>query len=466
MHLRRVSQLAVITAAIGLMPVPAQAAFPGQNGRLAFDDSLGSVDDSTEVYTAAPDGSDLTKITNNGLGDIQPAWSPDGSKLAVARSSGGDSSVFDIWVMNPDGSGARRVTNAAAGPHVIGAFNPAWSPDGSRIAFDLDGTGPPGGSEAQREIFVVDSGGGGQTQLTFDEFGGGDPAWSPDGGQIAYVRVPNEMIVHSDVYAMNADGSGVRALTTDPHHDEGTPNWSPDGKKLAFTRRINSTDSEVLTINPDGSGESNLTSRSGFDAAPAWSPDGRKIAYSRTFGNGYFIAVINSDGRNPTKASSRGQVGSPDWQPAKTAAKGKGCGLLRTGAPTVPDRLIGTSGSDQLVGLSGNDILSGLAGNDCLEGGPGSDVLSGGAGRDKLDGGSGNDKLAGKAGNDTLAGGRGGDKLSGGPGTDRYSAGAGNDTISAVDGKKERVSCGAGRDTVSADSSDRLRGCENVKRAR
>ena len=132
-------------------------------------------------------------------------------------------------------------------------------------------------------------------------------------------------------------------------------------------------------------------------------------------------------------------------------------------------------GNDTLSGSEGNDTLYGAGGKDKLDGGLGNDKLFGGAGNDSLTGAAGNDSLTGDAGNDTLNGGAGKDKLNGGAGNDKlnggasknsYSAGAGNDSIAAANGQKETVDCGKGKDTVRVDKTDKVKGCEKVKRAR
>ena len=152
------------------------------------------------------------------------------------------------------------------------------------------------------------------------------------------------------------------------------------------------------------------------------------------------------------------------------------CGLLGN------DRIDGLQGNDTLWGDGCNDALRPLAGvqvgdgDDLLLGSEGNDVLYGAGGRDRLDGGLGDDRLFGGGGNDTLRGGAGRDSLDGGAGNDSltggasrnsYKAGAGNDVVAAANGQRERVDCGAGRnDRARVDRTDKVRGCEKVKRSR
>lgn len=148
----------------------------------------------------------------------------------------------------------------------------------------------------------------------------------------------------------------------------------------------------------------------------------------------------------------------------------------------LADQIFGSEGADLICGLGGNDVIDGLGGDDTLYGDAcndvaklhaaqagkdGNDKLTGGDGNDKLYGAGGNDNLRGNAGNDKLYGGGGNDTLDGGKGRNTYSGGAGNDVIKARNGKREKVSCGPGkRDRATVDRSDRVKGCERVRRPR
>ena len=140
--------------------------------------------------------------------------------------------------------------------------------------------------------------------------------------------------------------------------------------------------------------------------------------------------------------------------------------------PPVPkagpcaNRVIGGHGRDVLRGTRAGDDLLALRGNDLIRSEGGDDCLSGGAGRDRLEGGTHRDRLHGGPGEDRLAGGPGADRLVGEAGRDLVDGGGGADVVDAADGVRERVRCGTGRDRAIADASDRLVGCERVKRRR
>ncbi|MBI2504748.1 MAG: PD40 domain-containing protein [Candidatus Latescibacteria bacterium] len=172
------------------------------------------------------------------------------------------------------------------------------------------------------EIYVMNADGSGQINLT--NYPGVDyqPCWSPDGTQIAFT---SERTGRGDIYVMNADGTGVTRLTSDSDLD-GQPSWSPDGTKIAFmsTRDPNPPNGEIYVMNADGSGQTRLTNNPARDADPSWSPAGTEIAFmSSTYdgkdGNGA-IYLMNADGGGLKRLSNSvaGWVGEPSWSPDGT----------------------------------------------------------------------------------------------------------------------------------------------------
>ena len=282
------------------LPAVAAAAYRGTNGKLAFaNDSTGTFD----IYSVSSTGSTLppTPLTHSSALESEPAWSPDGSQIAFSFVSGGFGNVF---VMNADGTGVRNVTNQ------VDSFNtkPTWSPDGSKIAFYSSRDG-------DNEIYVVRADGSGpQTNLTnahaSEDFG---PAWSPDGDKIAFTRSSGGA---TDVYVMNADGSSQVSRTSFDSAGHDQPAWSPDGNKIAF-RHSTDVDSEIYVIDADGSGTpQDLTHHAEFDQSPAWSPDGSRIAFASFRSGGEEIWLMDADGGNPTQYTANlARDNYPDWQP-------------------------------------------------------------------------------------------------------------------------------------------------------
>ncbi len=207
---------------------------------------------TADIYVMDADGRRVTRLTNNDDVDILPAWSPDGTKIAFARGEGRDS---EIYVMSSvDGSSPRALTRNGTEDVM-----PAWSPDGKKIAFVSDRSG-------NTEIHVMSVDGGGQTQLTRRRTTTLGPAWSPDGQMIAFASLASDDLAH--VFVMNAGGGGLRSVGRSAGNDA-FPRWSPDGKKLVFfsTRDGNG---EIYVMNADGSGQVNLTKNPARDQEPHW----------------------------------------------------------------------------------------------------------------------------------------------------------------------------------------------------
>ena len=173
----------------------------------------------------------------------------------------------------------------------------AWSPDGRKLAFLNEG----GCCQFCFNLYVVGSDGSGLRNLTSKLAAGGrsgagpasDPAWSPDGQMLAFVRLNAGL--GRPIYVVKADGSGLRNLTPKPVGAYADPAWSPDGRKIAFVSDRDGN-SEVYVMNANGRGQRNLTRNPAYDADPTWSPDGRKIAFVSNRDGSYGVYVMNADG--------------------------------------------------------------------------------------------------------------------------------------------------------------------------
>jgi Ca2+-binding RTX toxin-like protein len=277
------------------------------------------------------------------------------------------------------------------------------------------------------EIYVMNADGTGLTDLSntpafaMDEE---NPAWSPDGSKIAFAA-------EGDVWVMNADGTGVTELTSPRAAADGDPSWSPDGSKIAYIE-VGDTGA-IWTMNPDGSGKvairSNCTGCELWDVA--WSPDGAQIAFIEDTPGDAFqerLWVMNSNGTGQTPIVD--DVGTSfDWGVACT----QNC-TLPPQCQKNPGAICGTSSADIIEGTSGDDVIFAGDGDDVIRGNGGNDSIFGGPGDDRIEGGGGNDKLRGDTGNDHIEGGGGSDEIVVNPSDSTISefvdGGGGNDQVS------------------------------------
>jgi Tol biopolymer transport system component len=315
-----------VAALLGALALagPARATFPGKNGKIAFP-GCGPTDCGIGLMN--PDGSGATQITHNpyryrscvqDLGcfdlpapDSYPIWSADGRKLLFSRWESDDASLrlvrTEIYTVSADGSGLTQLTR----PPDVG-FAYGWSPDAREIAFIH--------SNRPDDLYVMRADGTGSTRIATGEISTAD--WSPDGSTIAFAAsLPGSR--QSDIHLVNPDGSNDRViLTSQPGSvfENSAPFWSPDGGRIVLTRAgvpepCCLSPSDVWVMNADGSGLQDLTPPpSGqfddqYDTAFGWAPDGSKILFNT---NGSWLRTMNPDG---TGKSTVAFVGGGAWQP-------------------------------------------------------------------------------------------------------------------------------------------------------
>ncbi len=273
-------------------------------GKIAF---MSRRDGNDEIYSMNGDGSNVTRLTHNTAGDVTPAWSPDRRKIAFSR---GSSFTWKLYVMNADGSGAIQRTN------LVGARDdqPAWSPDGAKIAFTRHThTFVNRQIVFHTDIYVINANGSGLTRLTTTEHAS-EPAWSPGSSKIAFTSLADGF---DEIFVMRIDGSGVTRLTHNSV-DDFDPAWSPDGTKLAFVRfPSNNCCEDIYVMSANGSAVTQLTKNLRDDVGPSWSLDGSKIAFaSNASRTNVEVYVMNANGSDVTRLTNSPDFdGEPAWRP-------------------------------------------------------------------------------------------------------------------------------------------------------
>jgi Tol biopolymer transport system component len=294
------------TAAATTTSVPAVAddtipPVPPEQRRIAFQSAR---DTNFEIYTADANGGDLRNVTNHPAHDSEPAWSPDGHRMAFDSDRDEGPGQFEIYVMNGDGTNITRVTNSP-GPDGY----PTWSPDGTRIAFISFRDG-------NSEIYVIAADGTGEARrLTRHPSDDVHPEWSPDGQTILFA---SNRTGDYEVWRMRASDGGELSRLTDSPGADMNPAWSPDGGRIAFDSSRDG-DKEIYVMNADGGEPVRITEAPGPDVWPAWSSDGATLVFaSAREGDEELYAVdLGATGAatGPPRrlTTSTGTDSEPDW---------------------------------------------------------------------------------------------------------------------------------------------------------
>ncbi len=225
------------------------------------------------TVTLTAEFSSTPKVTSTATPTITPTFppTPQGGTNQIAFASNRSGAV-EVWLMNLDGSGLTQVTNIAEG-----ACQPRWSPDGMRIAFISPCvrhlSSYPGAS-----LFIVNADGSGLVPLPNVPGGDYDPSWSPDGTRIAFTSLRNNGV--PGIFIINLQDYSVKSLVDDVTREISQPAWAPNGKEIAY---VNS-DNRIYVMDVEGRNRRNLTIGAGdFKInGPAWSPDGTVLIYAQT----------------------------------------------------------------------------------------------------------------------------------------------------------------------------------------
>ena len=278
--------------------------------------------DDPEIYLInAVDGSNAKRLTYTRALDEVPSWSPNGLKILFSSDRVGPphNGNYEIYIMDNDGEDIKRLTDINGQDTY-----PSMAPDGKYIVFESWQNGHP-------ELYKMESDGTQITRLTNyqkhesnnEYIGNGNPSWSTiiknknENSTTAKIVFQSDRDGNHEIYIMNSDGSDQTNISKHSGFD-GSPVFSPNGKKIAFVSD-RSGKHNVWIMNADGSNLYNLTNSSSENYYPSWNPDGTKITYdSYSEGApGGDIFIINVDGSNPKNLTNTKQdEGYPSWSPS------------------------------------------------------------------------------------------------------------------------------------------------------
>jgi Tol biopolymer transport system component len=231
--------LPLLFALLFLLTAQARAAFPGDNGKIAFSSNR---DGNYEIYTMSANGAGLVRLTTADATDSNPAWSADGRKIVWEKDQ-------TIWTMNADGSNQMVLSSD---PQVAYGRYPSWSPNGGKIVFTRTSSSDTG-------VYVVNADGTGETgPINAAGVFPTDPGWSPSGQKIVFSG--GDSGFDPKLYTVNPDGTGTTQITFNPGdcctiNVDTTPNWAPDSASILFRHFVDSgpgAGSRIVSVHPDG----------------------------------------------------------------------------------------------------------------------------------------------------------------------------------------------------------------------
>jgi Tol biopolymer transport system component len=301
---------AAVTVLAACAPSASAAPLTG-NGRIAFTDFAKG---HFSIYSMRTDGTDRRRLSDARV-DAGASWAPDGKHLVFRRQR----APFDLMVMQADGLDEHRVAKTR-----MRETQPAWSPDGTRIAFVRQ---LPKATRSDvcifdfrdRHVRCVTRSNAAFTSVA-------KPTWSPDMKRIAFAASSQGR--SKGIYVINIDRTGLRRLTRGRALDS-SPAWSSDGVHIAFSSArapslipLNLGE-ELYVMNADGSHRTRLTRNGTFDGFPAWAPDGRRIAFSRfattAVGSPVTLDIFTMDANGGdvqrVTATASAHESEPTWQP-------------------------------------------------------------------------------------------------------------------------------------------------------
>lgn len=265
------------------------------NGKIYFDSNRNG---NYEIYVMNADGSNIINITNTSRYDeIMPAVSPNGATVVYMKAEHYDFTTNELWSADSDGSNAKQLTNNnSADGHAD------FSPDSRHIVY-------VSWRDGNEELYLMDIVSGEDRRITFNNASDNDPDWSPDGEYISFksTRAYTDsseaefLDIRYEIFEMDTAGNNIMRLTNDSLSDH-DPDYSPNGYDIAFLRVFEDNTNDVCIMKRDGSGIQNL-SLTGDNWYTSFSPDGQYIAFCSTRDESADIYIMGSDGSNPIRVT-------------------------------------------------------------------------------------------------------------------------------------------------------------------
>ena len=335
-----------------------QPAFSPDGSKIAF---VWDGEDSRnpDIYVRALSGGDLLRLTTDNAEDLSPAWSPDGQRIAFVRRTRGEAALyvtpalasaetkvadlypnrletvgrhldwspdgrflaavnkhspnepFSIYLISLADGTERRLTNPPTG--TVGDSDPAFSPDGKNISFIR------APSSGVTDVFVIPVAGGQERRLTSDNRWIVSQTWTPDGRTIVFSSNRTGGQNLWKIGAIGRRGSAVPERMAGIGENASGPSFSRKGQRMVYAQFSEDTNVWQLTLGPGHSARelSSLIASTQYDSSPQYSPDGRKVAIRSSRSGNHEIWVADSDGKNPFQLTNFGGplTGTPRWSP-------------------------------------------------------------------------------------------------------------------------------------------------------